>query len=75
MLVQRVKRLPTGHLYALKYRSVGAEVLMARRMWRVTCFCLNPSITAGHYACNQTRVIIEHYIAKIFWPDSLLADC
>ena len=32
---------------------------------------LNPSITAGHYAFNQTRVIIEHYIAKIFWPDPL----
>ena len=45
--------------------------MMARRRWRVTCFFLNPSITGGHYACNQTRVIIEHYIAKIFWPDPL----
>ena len=32
---------------------------------------LNPAITAWHYALNQTRIVVEHYIAKIFWPDPL----
>ena len=32
---------------------------------------LTQPFTAWHYALNQARIILEHYIGKLFWPQPL----